>query len=566
MRTILFATLFVVAALPGFGAVFLRVYENTLVRQTEAELVAQGAALAATAAADWPGAKGGALYPQRIVPPGDGVDLSQTPILPERPAPGRCDAREQVRAEIDDAARATSPAKAGVQLQAGDDRSSRALTSIVATGPRPSPGAGVFERDRHQSSLHFCAHNPSARGAAARLIPILRATQMTTLAGIMLLDDAGRIVAGSPVSGSYAALPEVAAALRGHPTTVLRRNGAYRAVYRFEWLSRAAAIRVHHARPIVVNGKVVGVLLLSRSARALFRGLYEDRGKIAIGIAAIFAMLVLLSGIISRGVTRPIERLGQATRAVASGHGSVPEVPPTAAIEIQGLYADFAVMTAAIERRSRYLRDFAYAVSHEFKTPLAGIRGALELLNDHPDMAPEDRRRFLANADADAGRLALLVTRLLELARADMAAPAIAATDPAPVIARTADAYRGDGFGIDVTWTAPPPPVSLPEGTIENALATLFENARQAGATRVSVAGTTTADTVTLHITDDGPGIAPADAARLFEPFFTTRRAEGGTGLGLAIARSLVEAGGGTIEWVEGPPTTFVVTLPLATG
>jgi signal transduction histidine kinase len=498
LRTILFATLFLVAALPGFGAVFLRVYENTLVRQTEAELVAQGAALAAAAAADWPGASGGALYPQRIVPAGDGVDLSLTPIRPERPAP-------------------------------------TAVTPIAA----------------------------DAAAAAPHLSPILRATQMTTLASILLLDRNGQIVVGNATRGGYAALPEVAAALRGQPTTVLRRNQAYRAVYSFEWLSRAAAIRVHHARPIVVNGRVVGVLLLARSARALFRGLYEDRGKIAIGIAAIFALLVLLSGVISRGITRPIERLGQATRAVASGRGNVPAVPSTAAIEIQGLYADFAVMTAAIDRRSRYLRDFAYAVSHEFKTPLAGIRGALELVRDHPDMAAADRHRFLANADADADRLALLVTRLLELARADMAAPVDEAVDPVPVIARTADAYRGDGFAIDLLWDAPPPPVALPAGTIETAMATLFDNARQAGARVVRVEGHTVGQ-VRLRITDDGPGIAAGDRSRLFEPFFTTRRAQGGTGLGLAIARSLLEAGGGTIDVAEGDATTFVLMLPVA--
>ena len=497
LRTILFATLFLVAALPGFGAVFLRVYENTLVRQTEAELVAQGAALAAAAAADWPGASGRALYPQRIVVPGDCVDLSLTPILPERPAPAP---------------------------------SAPIATDIAVIAPR--------------------------------LAPVLRATQMTTLASIVLLDRAGQIVIGNARRGSYATLPEVAAALRGQPTTVLRHNRAYRAVYRFEWLSRAAAIRVHHARPIVVGGRVVGVLLLSRSARALFRGLYEDRGKIAIGIATIFALLVLLSGVISRGITRPIERLGLATRAVASGRGSVPEVPTTAAIEIQGLYADFAVMTAAIERRSRYLRDFAYAVSHEFKTPLAGIRGAIELMQDHPDMAADDRHRFLANADADADRLALLVTRLLELARADMAAPVDDAVDPVPVIARTADAYRSDAFAIAIAWDGPPPRVALPAGTIENALATLFDNARQAGARAIRVEGRTT-ERVELRVTDDGPGIAPADRLRLFEPFFTTRRAEGGTGLGLAIARSLLEAGGGTIDLAEGEATTFVLTLPV---
>ena len=72
-------------------------------------------------------------------------------------------------------------------------------------------------------------------------------------------------------------------------------------------------------------------------------------------------------------MTRPIEQLGVATRGVASGRGQIPDLPATAAIEIRGLYADFAAMAAAIERLSRYLRDFAHAVSHEFKTPLAGV-------------------------------------------------------------------------------------------------------------------------------------------------------------------------------------------------
>ena len=96
LRTILFATLFVVAALPGIGAVFLRVYENTLVRQTEAELMAQAAALTATAAVLWPDAPPGRLAslvgsdgdnPYGGAQPALGIDLSTTPILPERPSP-----------------------------------------------------------------------------------------------------------------------------------------------------------------------------------------------------------------------------------------------------------------------------------------------------------------------------------------------------------------------------------------------------------------------------------------------------------------------------------------------
>jgi hypothetical protein len=58
----------------------------------------------------------------------------------------------------------------------------------------------------------------------------------------------------------------------------------------------------------------VGALLLSRSPRALFRGLYEDRGKILLGIGLIFVVLLVLTGLLSRGIARPIEALGEATR------------------------------------------------------------------------------------------------------------------------------------------------------------------------------------------------------------------------------------------------------------
>ena len=503
LRTVLFATLFIVAALPGIGAVFLRVYENTLVRQTEAELVAQGAALAAAASLEWP------LRPPRERPDPGGlhpepptIDLSTTPILPERP----------------DAA--PFPAR-------------------LSTG------------------------SPDAVEAARRLAPAIAATRQTTLASMVLLDNNGLVVTGPDRGRTYRALPEVDAALRGTPTTVLRRQGAYRPVYWFEWLSRAAAIRVHHARPIVVNGHVVGVLLLSRSARALFRGLYEDRGKIAFGVGIIFCALLFLTALLSRSIARPVEALSAATRSVATGRGEVPAVPPTAAAEIQDLYRDFAAMAAAIERRSRYLRDFAYAVSHEFKTPLAGIRGALELLGEH-SMTAAERHRFLGNADADAERLQLLVSRLLDLARADMsAAPAGAATDLAAVAATVADAARGERFAIDAFL--PALPVAMPAASLEAVLTTLVENSRQAGATHLRLTAETSGDHVRLTVADDGPGVAEGDRARIFEPFFTTRRTSGGSGLGLAIARSLLDSAGGTVALQ--PTTTgacFVLTLPRA--
>lgn len=506
LRTYLFASFFLVAALPGVGAVALRVYENTLVRQTEAELEAQGAALAASAAALWPAAPPGRpviRFAAETSGPYGGavataVDLSATPILPERPLPR---------------------------------------------------AAG--------------APSPDARAAAARLSPVLAVTRQATLASIILLDRDGRIVTGSAARGSYAGLPEVTAALAGLPRTVLRRNASYRAIFRFDWLSRAAATRVHYARPVLVDGRVVGVLLLSRSARSLFVGLYQDWGKIVIGVAAILGTLILLSGLLSRGIARPIEELQDAARDVAAGRGTVPAIPATAATEIQDLYRDFAAMAEAIEARSLYLRNFAHAVSHEFKTPLTGIRGAIELLQDHgATMSDAERRRFLANANADAGRLTLLVSRLLDLARADMTVATEGESDVVGVALKLADAHRRQGVAIPVETNRPKVMALIAPETLEAILTTLIENAGQAGADTITIRVEAT-DRVIIDIIDNGGGIPPGDRDRIFEPFFTSRRTSGGTGLGLSIARALLTGAGGALELADVEQgTTMRLTLP----
>lgn len=508
LRTILLSVLMFAAILPGLSAIFLRVYENTLVRQTEAELIAQAAALSAVAETDWPGAVTIPFDPaQRRVPgyyrpESATIDLGSTPVLPARPA-------------------ARVPA-----LPADAD----------------------------------------ALRVADRLAPVMEETSRTTLASIIFLDRNGTVVRGFGEGGNWGDLEEVRAALSGQPRTVLRRNDAYHPRYSMEWLSRASALRIHHARPVVVNGRVEGVILTSRSPRALFRGIYQDRIKIGLGIVGTLGLIAFLAVLVSRGIAGPIEGLSRAARDVASGgDGEVPPAPATAAVEIRALYEDFGRMARAVDRRSRYLRDFAAAVSHEFKTPLAGIQGAVELLQDHDDMEPDQRRRFLDNIASDGRRLSALVTRLLDLARADMARPeAGLSVDVGPPVMKAVDA-RVDRLTILNRLGADKPRVAVPASTLEMVLSTLLENSLQAGATTVMIDARPTADALVLTITDDGPGLAPADARRIFEPFFTTRRGEGGAGLGLSIARALLAANGATLDLV--PTETgavFELALPLA--
>jgi signal transduction histidine kinase len=500
LRTILFATFLLVAALPGFGAVFLRVYENTLVRQTEAELIAQGAVLTSA----YRSLRGEALPPAPLAPERPMIDLNAMPVLDAQPA------------------------------------------ARAAAGP-------------------YDARDVAAAGA---LRPIVADSIRTTLAAVRVLDRHGRVLIGRDDLGmSYADLPEVREALAGRTATLLRRRGDYEPRYALEWLSRASAIRVHHVRPILANGEVVGAIMLSRSPRGLFLGIYQDRGKIALGVGLIFTALLILAGLLSRGISRPIEALGAATENVARGPVAIPEAPTTAAVEIRALYDNFASMAERIERRSRYLRDFAAAVSHEFKTPIAGIRGALELLEDHAGtMSAEERSRFLSNAGKDAERLSLLLERLLHLARADMAvAPGDAATDVAGPLRAVADAMRGPALAIDLTLPAGLPPAAAEAGLIEAVIQILVENSAQAGAQTLRIVAEARDARLLIRVSDDGAGVPPADHERIFEPFHTGRREQGGSGLGLSIARSLLASCGGAISNLPAEKgACFEVALPVA--
>ena len=512
LRSILIGVLLFTALMPGLGAIFLRVYENVLVRQTEAELIAQAAVYDAAFDLAWPGSK-----PPPVPPPTDN------------------DPNESYRRDDATAEPYFTPEALTIDLN-----------TMPILSQRPQPIASPQPPDAE------------AQVAARAIAPLIEQSRRTTLASALILDARGTVLSDGPLQGrSYAFLPEVQSAINGRSQSVLRRRGDYAPRYSFEVLSRASAIRVHYARPIKLGDRTVGVLLLSRSPRALFRGIYDDLGKIALGFGIILAVIIGLAGLLSRAIAKPIEQLtevsAQVGRHLGRGGSEVPPTPATATIEIRALFDNFRRMAVAIDLRSRYLRDFAAAMSHEFKTPLTGIRGVLELLDEHGDtMSAEERRRFIANAEGDAERLSRLVARLLELARADMADEGEGvSTSLADPVHRIADAGSGENFRVEVVLDAEMPTVQVPADVLETVLTTLVENSRQAGATRVMISATTAGEGhLDLQVADDGPGIPPHDRTRLFEPFFTTKRANGGTGLGLPIARSLLANSGASIDYV----------------
>jgi signal transduction histidine kinase len=172
-------------------------------------------------------------------------------------------------------------------------------------------------------------------------------------------------------------------------------------------------------------------------------------------------------------------------------------------------------MAARLDQRARYISAFAASVSHAFKTPLAALQGAAELLEDGEAGAATDRRRLLHIVTESTARLTLLVTRMLDLARADMTRPSNGpANDVAPVLGLVAERSRAQGLTVDIS--GPSAATTLPADAIEAVFVSLLDNVQKhAGAhatvhIRIARGGARTRITVE----DDGPGISAANQAR----------------------------------------------------
>ncbi|CAM5567842.1 HAMP domain-containing sensor histidine kinase [Streptomyces sp. NPDC091290] len=302
---------------------------------------------------------------------------------------------------------------------------------------------------------------------------------------------------------------------------------------------------------------------------------------------ALAALVALGRGMLRRGL-KPLGDMAHTARDITSHdltdsarlpvrhdrRGGGPEVEElrTAFNTMLEHIDDSLAVRAEAERR---LRRFVADASHELRTPLMSVRGYADLFQYAAANAPEERERHLARLRAEAARMGVLLDDLLLLARLDAAdvetplRPVEA--DLVELVGQAADAFRATRPGHQLTVVPGPGPVPLrldPQ-RIRQVLDNLLTNAavHTPPGTPVSVAVSVADGTAQVSVTDAGPGIPPADAARVFDRFYRVDKARsrdrGGSGLGLAVARSLVEAHGGRIT-VSGEPgkTRFTVTLP----
>ena len=284
---------------------------------------------------------------------------------------------------------------------------------------------------------------------------------------------------------------------------------------------------------------------------------------------------------LSRRLTRPLQQMATAARAVgeSSLDARIPNVSRDAEIQdvtrvlnemLARLEAAFAAQQTLINSQRRFVAD----ASHELRSPLSNLRGTVEVALRRP-RTDEDYRDTLQVSLAEIERLSRLVTALLTLSRADAGGleRSFQACDLVSIAAQSVAAHAARALENRVNLQLDAPDnlrVMGDADRLREVADNLLDNALRYAppGTRVAVSIARDGESCLLEVEDDGPGLAEADVARVFDRFYradaSRDRKSGGMGLGLAIVKTIVEAHGGSVSAGNrvGGGAVFSVRLP----
>ena len=397
---------------------------------------------------------------------------------------------------------------------------------------------------------------------------------------VLVYDASGALLTGYS-TGPDEGGPELSdpTALPAEPTDVPDVDGGE------DW--RALAV------PIAGGGTYVAAVPLNGVDDTVSRLLVING---AVGVTALAGVGLLAAWAVRRSL-RPLRDVERTAEAIAAGDLSVRVPPADPRTEVGSLAASFNVMVDRFEsaysaqQRSEVearasegrMRRFVADASHELRTPLTSIRGFAELFRQGAARDPAQLAQLLRRIEDEASRMGLLVEDLLLLARLDQARPL--RSEPVDLLTVAADVVHAattvhastHEVHLDADTGQGLPVVVGDDARLHQVATNLVGNAvaHTPAGTRVDVRVQRRDGDVLLEVRDDGPGMAPEVAARVFERFYradSSRTRAGtvtnGSGLGLSIVAAIVAAHGGAVD-VESSPghgSRFVVRLPALSG
>lgn len=278
-------------------------------------------------------------------------------------------------------------------------------------------------------------------------------------------------------------------------------------------------------------------------SRRVLAGLATEIALISVAVTAVAAGV---GWWLARRITRRLVRLTATAEEIAD-HGQIDVAVPVAGRdEVGRLAGSFTTMlarlAAARDAQDRLVQDAA----HELRTPLTSLRTNTSVLRRLTELTPEARDRLVADVQGETRELSHLVDELVELALSRQSEEPEEDVALAEVADRAAERVRRRS-GRRITVEDDGSRVRGRRGALERAIGNLLENA-------VKFDADGTEDVLlrirrgTITVTDQGPGIAPGDAARVFDRFYRADSARGlpGSGLGLAIVHDVAEGHGGS--------------------
>jgi len=296
-------------------------------------------------------------------------------------------------------------------------------------------------------------------------------------------------------------------------------------------------------------------------------------GGVAAALGAAGLLVVFLGSLVSiwaaRGSLAPLREMAAAARAISlasPGKRMTYDGPPD---ELGTLADALNAMLDRLEHAYAEQRRFVADASHELRTPVAIVRGNVELLRSGK-LAGADALESLEMIDSESSRMSRLLDELLSLARLEGAARVFQPLEARTILDEAAARVRmlGDRVieieGPSGLWTSGDPDL------LDQALLNVLKNAvaHTSDGAHITLVCEADAKHVRLSVTDDGPGIPESELARIFDRFYRAQGPRpsdsGGAGLGLAIAQRLVDLHGGTIraENVPGAGARFTIELP----
>ncbi|HWF57873.1 MAG TPA: HAMP domain-containing sensor histidine kinase [Candidatus Dormibacteraeota bacterium] len=327
----------------------------------------------------------------------------------------------------------------------------------------------------------------------------------------------------------------------------------------------------------VSAGTVCGVAQLSTSMSPQDRVLGDELTLLAAGGAAALLIALIAGVLLTSRALRPLQRLTATAQRLAGGdlrarsgvesrHDEIGVLARSFDEMAARIEESFAAQQASEERTRRFIAD----ASHELRTPVTALKGYIDVIRRGATRDAQALDAALEAMAKEAERMRLLVLDLLTLARVD--ARQASAPELIDLGAAVADHLDEGVPGMPERLERQLQPDVLAR-IDRNALATIVRNllvnacqyapgAAQSWRTRV------VGDRAVIEVEDQGPGIADADLAHLFERFYrgekTRAREEGGSGLGLSIVQGLARAAGGdvAIASAEGHGTTVTVWFP----